>query len=59
MQVGDTILGVLATTVFSKCAMWMGAGLPRFRSGPLYSQVANSTINVPRTNWVFVRCSVF
>lgn len=32
---GDEILGVFATTVFSKLTIWMGEGLPRFLSGPL------------------------
>lgn len=50
-SVGDEDLGVLATTIFSKLTMWMGAGLPFFRSGPLYSQVAKKTMMVPRINW--------
>lgn len=49
---GEEIFGVWATTVFSKLTMLIGGGRPRFRSGPLYSQVDKRTIIVPRMNCV-------
>lgn len=48
---GDESLGVWATTVFSKFTMLIGGGRPRFRSGPLYNQVDNMTIPVPKMNY--------
>lgn len=49
---GEESLGVWATTVFSKFTMLIGGGRPRFRSGPLYNQVDNMTMPVPKMNYV-------
>lgn len=52
LNLSSVYLGVFIDSIvaFSRPAIWIGGGLPRLRSGPLYRKVERRTRIVPERN---------